>query len=660
MLSSYQVELDRRTRWLSTQAIQPWVESVRHDLARYFDVWLSASSSAEHAAGGGNFKDFPQHTLVGSLLSQEQRQAWPAGLIEAVEQALLQPDHSNLDLANWLIGLSLVDALVRRARIAKDILLIAPLLATHNMRHLAFRHTITALPTPALPSIIEGISALVEHTNQTAAHYLPGRRHEDLAAALRHWQANARLGDVWTRQQWRHLELLFSSKLSLLGILCTQAPEYFLPLCDQLQALPLLENMLRYPFIAQDMNCLLQLLAKAPIALEPSTGTWNRSMVAPLLLEIAFDHVMALGSPPSRDEEPLAQDTELVKLAQAIVQTALSRADGAFLMSGWVRHLIELADRKVNLNVFRVTFNAIIDCLARADFTAVGEHPLQTEESEPSASMSACTPQWSRNAGRLALEQFLLEAMLEQERAEIGMCQAPSNLRPRLLYLLKHSRDAFFEYKPSSITWRHTVVGMLYLNEPSIADAWRQDFASFSPERRASLHWSYENDSTLIYPSFFLSRVGLALMELCCASDEVSPLRPQAIQIWNALFESVWTYLTHPVLNDRDWHSIAWAVFAWYPSCVRAAGITVDQTHAIACLDRLGGDDALFAAALTALEQNGMQIRDIAPDEATAERWLSRIQRYIGWASSTGKRTLPTGIINHWKNPRRSTGLSAG
>lgn len=569
---------------------------------------------------------------------------WPPAFMSEVEASLLNSEDHEYPVADWFIGDALFEALVARAQ-PSDGLGVARLLASNSTRLFAFADRVASSSTGELDIIVVAMRTFVQdESSQPESHLLPGRR-EALGPALESWAAETDLGAVWDRREWMGLDML-PERLAILTPLAAAKPTEFLALIEEISPLPLQQGTLHWRSITLDLDKVLGLLEKAPVVIDQQSGQWNRKVVAPLLLEIAFDLVRQLNNYRQDDGQPLATGAELADLAQSIINKTLARPDGIQLVARWMQYQVYHAAFRAQDRNFESVFNASLTALAGTPLSAEDVYPhLSTEYPKGGGLLY----QLSDEAGNDAYERLVLAAMMVQERVEKRLGQPNSALRPSLLSVMRKARKPFaVGFREVMPAWRHHVFANLYVAEVEPAKAWRNDFNLFALERRASLHHSYSDDNSLMAPSLFLGGVALSIIDRCLEANEESPLRQQALAVWRTVFEATRLLFTHWSLSSDAWRSVAAALFARYPACLRAhAPADQSQEHAAESLALLGGDEALVATALANLLNNGMDATAICGAATNVDAMKRRIQNYLGWEGSAGSRTLAGGVSSY-------------
>lgn len=622
--------------------VEVWAPTARNALIGYvMDLLAQMSGSSE---GDDAVTAFCERISPLTLQPSASHVSWPPTFMSEVEASLRNSEDHEYPVADWFLGNALFEALVARAQ-PSDGLAVARMLASNSTRLFAFTDRVANASTSELGTIVLAMRAFVlDECSRPESHLLPGRR-ESLGPALESWAAESDLGAVWDSREWMGLDML-PERLGILTPLAAVKPIEFLALIEEISPLPLQQGTLQWRSITLDLDKVLGLLEKAPVVIDQQSEKWNKKVVAPLLLEIAFDLITQLSNYRQDDGQPLATEAELAGHAQSIINKTLARLDGIQLVARWMQYQVYHATFRAVDGNFESVFNASLTALAGSQLRAEDVYPHLSEEYPNGGGLIS---QLSDEEGKDAYERLILAAMIVQERVENGLTQPNSKLRLSLLSLMRKARKPFtVGYREVMPSWRHHVVANLYVAEVEPAKTWLDDFNLFALERRASLHYSYSDDNTLMIPSLFFGGVALSIIDRCLGANEGSPLRQQALTVWGTAFEATRLLFTHWSLSSDAWRNVATALFARYPGCLAAHAPTdPSQVPAIQPLAQLGGDEALVASALANLLNNGMNAAAICGTPTHVDIMKRRIQNYLDWEGSAGSRNLPGGVSSY-------------
>ncbi len=572
----------------------------------------------------------------------ESANPWVTEIMGDIKASLLNASDHDRPVADWLIASALFDALVSRRQPSNDGVNVAHLLASNSTRVRSFAEAVQASTPGDLDVVVSAMRTFIQDECSSPENHLPPGRRAALDSALEAWAAETDFGAVWDTRVWMGVELM-SERLGMLTPLAAVKPTEFLALIEEVHPLPLQENCFFWRSIALDLDRVLEMLDKAPTVIDQQSGSWNRNVVAPLLLQTAFGVVRELGTHKQSNGASLAEDIELGGIAQTIIERALSRPDGVQLVSRWMQHQVSAAVSRAPDPKFEAVFNASLGAFAKAKITAADVYRSMTTEYPNGMAFPA---QLSYDEANGAYEQLLLVAMLVKERVETGAGKRESAMRASLIELMRKARRPFaVGYGEVMPTWRHRIFADMYLAEVEPAKAWRKDLDFFAPERRGALHYSYFDDSSLMAPSLFLAGVGLSLIDLCLEADENLTLRQQGMAVWKMVFEASRPLFTHWSLSSDAWRNVAAALFARYPACLRTLSPSdLSEEQPVQWLALLGRDEGLVATALANLLNNEMDAGAICGTASAVEEMKQRMKDYLGWEGGAGSRALNKGV----------------
>jgi hypothetical protein len=553
--------------------------------------------------------------------------------------------------ANYLVGWSLAETLGKSGDPASIICDLATLTSESDVRLFGFYEGLAGYLSDASSPLIDAFFALADYVASNRSKLITGSFDPMFAAMEEAWSKETDLVEVWRGRQWDHFHM-YSDELSVVHALSGPQPAAFLAVCDRLQVPPLTESVLTWPAIAMDFDAILRLLAVAPTVENQETRSWNRSLVAPVLLEAAFRHLMDLAGTPA---QPMAGVEEVSSLARWLAETCLGRPDGHFLVVNWSRHLIRLAGARSGEH-FDGIFSATIDVMAEhgVDATEIG---LFADLDVPEKEEKEKTADDGWNAAKInsrlaqSFDYFMIAALVNGS----GATRRKAELRPVFQRHLCAKNPALWDYGRERLpNWRHYTVAKLYLQESDAIGTWDKDWAMLATQRREAAHWSYSNDRDAVHPSLFLANVGIALLEWIMADS--GELRKLAAPMWKKLFESVLPFATHWSLAEDKWRSILQALFARYPNAFRVAGGGGDVDALWPYLDALGGDDILFTVAVVHVLLNGVHLNSLTHRGGSDPGVVQRTQAFLDWDASCGGRSVGPEIFAAWKNAVKNMG----
>lgn len=641
--NAYLVDMDRRIDQASRIRDADWFMPACSTASRVFHDLLPSGITE-----GRELKTSTLEILVGTIeqrLKDLSQPSVPADVTGQVVMALTDRQSREAGEANYLIGWSLAETLGKSDNPTSIICDLATLTGESDVRLFGFYDGLAGYLSAASSPLIDAFFSLADFVASNRSSLIPGRFDPMFAATEEAWSKETDLVEVWRGRQWDHFHL-YSDELAVVHALSGPQPAAFLAVCDRLQVPPLTESMLTWPAITMDFDAILRLLAVAPTVEKQETRSWNRSLVAPVLLEVAFRHLMDLAGTPA---QPMAGVEEVSSLARRLAETCLGRPDGQFLVVNWSRHLIRLAGAKSGEH-FDGIFSTTVDVMAEqgVDATVIGQFadldvPEKEEEEETAndgwnAAKINSTPAQS-------FDYFMIAVLVNGSDATHRKVE----LRPAFRHHLCAKNPALWDYGPERLpNWRHYTVAKLYLQESDPIGAWDEDWTMLATQRREAVHWSYSNDRDAVHPSLFLANVGIALLDWIAADRE--ELRSLAQLMWKRLFESVLPFATHWSLADDKWRSILQALFARYPNAFRAVGVGANGGALWTYLDALGGDDVLFTVAVVHLLLNGVQFSSLTHRDGADAGLIQRIQAFLDWDASCGGRSIAPQVLAAWKN----------
>lgn len=643
--NAYLVDMDRRIDQASRIRRTDWFAPACSAASRVFDDVLPSGITEGH-----ELKTL--EVLVGSIeqrLKDLSQPSVPAEVTSQVVMAMTDHHSNETDEANYLIGWSLAETLGKSEDPASIICDLATLTGENDVRLFGFYDGLAGYLTEASSPLIDAFFSLADYVASNRSKLIPGRFDPMFVATEEAWSMETDLVEVWRGRQWDHFHM-YSDKLSVMHALSGLQPAAFLAVCDRLQVPPLTESVLTWPAIAMDFDAILRLLAVAPTVENQETRSWSRSLVAPVLLEAAFRHLMDLAGTSA---QPMAGVEEVSSLARCLAETCLGRPDGRFLVVNWSRHLIRLAGARSDEH-FDGIFSATIDVMAEqsVDATAIEQFAdldVSVKEEEEKTADDGWNAAKINSKLAQSFDYFMIAVLVNGSNA----ISRKAELRPVFQRHLCAKNPGLWDYGQERLpNWRHYTVAKLYLQESDAIGAWDKDWAMLATQRREAVHWSYSNDRDAVHPSLFLANVGIALLDWIMADS--GELRNLAAPMWKKLFESVLQFATHWSLADDKWRSILQALFSRYPNAFRAAEGGADVDALWPYLDALGGDDILFSVAVVHVLLNGVHLNSLAHRNGADQGVVQRIQAFLDWDASCGGRSVGAQVLVAWKNAVKS------
>ena len=310
---------------------QPWVPRAREVIAGLLGELLARLD--------GDTEDIPEKLQELSLLHRQtlDNLDLPDQAKHSIHALLHDLVHSDAEGGEALIvGLALGDALLERARFSIDIVPVA-LLARHNYLLVigfteATQHAL-AFTDHQLWDAFELLIAYENRLHEDPAHF----RHKHRMEILKGWQQETDMHELWHMHAWG-MSYLGPEVLVLLMAARHADAKRYLQMAEKLTFPTIASDMLYTYDIRYDFDHLLVLLESAPTVLNDE-GNWNRNMMAPLLLKVAFRYLQDLGNPPGT-AEPIADLDETRAKVRSIVLVLLTRTDGRYLCVNWLVHLL--------------------------------------------------------------------------------------------------------------------------------------------------------------------------------------------------------------------------------------------------------------------------------------------------------------------------------
>ncbi|EKS9844571.1 hypothetical protein QDD82_005425 [Burkholderia cepacia] len=638
--NAYLTDMDRRIDEASRIRSASWFSSACSILSSAFADALISGITAGRELRADILKILAE--TIELRLSELSEFPVPADVTLQVVTALTNRQYREAGNGDYLIGWSLADALGMNSDPSCVIMDVAMLTGESDVRLFAFYDGLERYLSNASSPLVDAFFLLVDRVASNRFELVMGGLDPVFTATEEAWSKETDLVEVWRGRQWDHFHM-YSDELSVVHALRQRKPDVFVALCDRLLVPPLTEAVLGWPAIAMDFDTILRLLAIAPTVEKHDVSSWNRSLVAPVLLEVGFRHLIELGGTPVR---PLAGVEEVSSLARLLWETCLTRTDGHFLIVNWSRHLIRLAGTR-NSEYFDGVFSMMVDVMAEqgVDATTIGlfANPDVPEEgSERNVDDDGWSTKKINSKLAQSFDYFMIAALVNGSDAT----RQKVNLRSIFQRQLCAKNPSLWDYGQERLpNWRHYTVAKLYFQENDPVGAWSEDWATLATQRREAVHWSYRNDRDTVHPSLFLANVGVGLIEWMVTDNE--KLHNFAAPMWKKIFESVLPFAIHWSLADDKWRSILQALFARYPNAHRGAD---DVDVLWQYLDGLGGDDLLFTVAVVHVLLNGVRLDSLIQKDGGESGVVQRIQAFLDWDELCGGRSVGEQIRAAWSD----------
>ena len=407
-----------------------------------------------------------------------------------------------------------------------------------------------------------------------------------------------------------------------------------------------IRQVLQHPTILHDRDEIAAALTDAPPCSDDG-GVWNRSLLAPLVLETAEGHCRALWEAAHLAAEPdnggaKAADHIRITLSawvEELGRIVMARPDGRFLGSQWL--LMKVSDERLDRFRHGRAGNQLdhllrdvdlIEWIARGLFEAgLSDDQFAPFVDVPDISASgglAPSLPASRNDDSVRPRLAALSVMcLSGQLMSEGSAGEERNLLNMLDALLA-SRDSGFESESPLENVGHgmpaSCFGRLLAGKERPAARWRQSWDLLVEQRRRAQHWQHTCDGDALAPSAFLLAVGLAGIDwLLSPSDS---RRDEAGRLWREVFDGAmdcWLTISVRHLKEQIETSIG-RLFARHPKVFcDALGDAyasdrelVDRNEFYADLlsqdlDLLGGDDLMVAVCCLNVCHNGASPGDL-------------------------------------------------
>ena len=561
------------------------------------------------------------------------------GLMEGCEGA-------RWNLPAWLLGKALAKGLVAELSEMKEIAgplftRVRNLTESQGVLHRAFEESIREglHGSPAARSAIRSVlESWIDDINAD-----PG-----IGAFSRDRSSFRTLVDKWREEPsiptlWKTLEAPFPVHFRVLEVLPNILPTDRAALLERLDRLSFpepLRQVLRHHAVLHDRDEIAAALTAAPTCSDDGRS-WNRSLLAPLVLQTAENHCRTLWEAVQRTAEPAGPDanaTDKVRVTlsswfEQLGRIVMARPDGHFLGSQWL--IMKVADERLDrarhhragnqaANLLREV--DLIDWIARGlagagltseEVAILVDFPFSSTPATPAPARPASCDDASRRHRLAGLSVMCLFGQLT--------AVTPTGEELKLLKSLDAllgSRDPAFESEFHVDVSGHglpaSCFGRLLATEDQPGERWRRSWDLLVEQRRRAQHWSETGDGDALAPSVFLLAVGLAGIDWLLVP--ANSRRDEARRLWREVFDGArdcWLTISLTHLQERIEKCIG-RLFARHPSvfrerleeeCAPEPSVTGDAkkygTLLARDLDYLGGDDVMLAVCCLNAHKNG-------------------------------------------------------
>jgi hypothetical protein len=395
----------------------------------------------------------------------------------------------------------------------------------------------------------------------------------------------------------------------------------FIGLIDQLRTIDRLEYLswlehLRNPLairdallsqdIVEDFDELLTLLDTAPPAYGPIESDGWTCPIAPMLLEVALQHVTRLLAPFSRtprDEvvyKCLCDD--LFERMDSLAQTIARRADGPRLVADWLMRLVRMKTQlsawaalpasmamKAMIQIFGSTEERATTVIQWFPYIpALSKGELQELRGTGVGRISiGITPQVDVLVARLSMKGFRQDTKSFDD--ELRLYENLSLLRDPGLH------DVNFDELP---TWRHQLVSCVFLGTDPVV-TWKRHWGQLEEQRLRSRHSTFTNDHSADDASLFLCAAAISLLG---RTEKGSTL-----VLWTEVHDAIWfmTLLYGSLVGGRNWRYLFALLVGTLPRHLDlTSAIGIDRLSAI--VKAFAGDEELIIQTVAQVFRTGI------------------------------------------------------
>lgn len=295
--------------------------------------------------GQTSLLDNPEVDLTSSQEQKLQR-VLQGPLPQEFRQAVLDRVHGNHSCQHDMAGFLMGCALARAAMDRQD----GGVPATITLQRAWWAHggleleLTEGLRLNGRTSPAFGVAtALARWLHHTPGHsLLDTQERTHFARQCKKWEESGLLADIWDTRLWaRHSRTAFEA--SLLGSLLAAQPDCVLPLLKDIPIPPIMKDIFYSPSIRHNPAVLLRLLELCPECTETDENdagaaadqrlkpSWNRSIIAPCLLEVILHHATMM------NEKGITRHND--NFLHESANILLKRSDGLYLALHYVEEL---------------------------------------------------------------------------------------------------------------------------------------------------------------------------------------------------------------------------------------------------------------------------------------------------------------------------------
>ena len=604
--------------------------------------------------GTGVLDDRTEGHDLSDLLALPESTSLPFELVHDVNgrrsledgfMALLENrEHHRKNVAAWLFGTSLANAIVKQFAVADEstgrlLLGVWKLVGSNELMGMAFGETLPKLlgQSPLVfDAILSDLKTRFNDINRDpgiGTYSVERQAFNSFVSTLR---SEKSILEIWlARDPW------FPVHYDLLGLVPVILPvdrRRVLDLVDSFDFPHPIRQILQCPTILHDRGEISALLEEAPICSDDKRS-WNHRLTVLMILEAAEHHCHELGriarGTEDPDGAPLAtmEDTTAVlsSWVDGLAQIVMGRGDGQFLGSQWLllKTIDERADRATGVNAEdqrqdHLRQDDLIEWIALGlskaglsggDLAALVDFPdiPKPGKISPAPPDPPDTRQYPVRLGCHSMMTVLDHMINEGYGVDSGKQLA-------LLDALLAVRDPAFEKEatlsPTAGDLPANSCGFLFAraDEPSLR--WRNSWDLLIEQRRRVQHWRETQDGDASAPSLFLLAAGTAGVDWLTNNGR----RDKAGDLWHEVFAGArecWLtiFLTHLVERVETHigrlfarHPMVFGQFEGHDDCSKpeTAPAVADYSEVLARdLGFLGGNDLMLAICCLNAFRNG-------------------------------------------------------
>ena len=593
---------------------------------------------------------FPAKALLG-ISDASRQQTLEDGLTALIEG---RKDDSRDALA-WLFGRALATALgteleARKERTAN---LIVPLWDLINSEHVvrhsfseSLRERLRSSPA-ALAVLLCHLTTVFDNINTNPGSGVFSIERDDFVASIDLWRSRPSIDRLWNSRDSRYHYGLLNLVAEILPI----ARADVLRLLSNLDFPDPIGQILEHGSILHDRDAISATLKDAP-SCSIDGHSWNKDMVALLVLRTVDDHCNALWRAVRQADSSDYSDAEVTEQVRIVLlpwfedlgRITMARPDAQFLGPQWL--FMKVADERVDRSHRRhggaqyrggIPQSDLIEWISlglfKAGLTATSIAGL-VEFTEVSATDEPIPPQPPSPSGKNTQSRFgalVIMSFVDHLIADgVGQLESTpptahakgGHRHLRLLDALLACRDSAFEVEarlsPATNDLPASCFGYLLASVDDPAERWRQSWDLLTEQRRRAQHWTQTNDGDALAPSLFLLAVGTSGIAWLLSPPIVRPYA--ARNLWRQVFDGArecWLTITLSHLTESIETHIK-RLFAWHPTVFddailpgniskrRVSQSPNDYGSLLAQdLGLLGGDDLMLATCCLNAYFNG-------------------------------------------------------